>query len=713
MYELINTSVPQGLVAGSHGFATVAMTKGISDVIRNRLENFCAYSHRTRVRDSRYFAENPVNWFHFVLPNGDHVLGRTAPAEFDYTGRTNRLAHVLHFGAREMPQNGGAYVLLAEEDKLSEPWTGSPRYLAEDKLAVGRLRLADDPANREPTHWISLFGAKGVEYARRFARLLNQNIQGTNRGIYFKTTAALDVDGKRLLGLFSDLINLLPDRQLAAQVTFSTFSDCVPAGVVCHLRGIYDRSPAFESVAPFQPWIDCENGIVHHPELLPAEPLSVETKSSVSAVPKDWSVDYPAAQTIAQRTQPQRSPITEEAQSSSGKSDRLLYALLIGCVVVLLACVIGIASMYSSSRAYSARQARIRQAERHSDEIESWYASKMNEISAIRQRFEKSENVFDLNRCLIDLRGIKQKDHPCDDCAICQERWKDIESACQKLEEKIESKKREFEAQEQPKSRQKEVDAKETAGKQVKRAPRRQEECVPLGQEALDKSLKDLTITEVVFAPKDWRDKLSDIEKSKLTNDESIVYFYKGVRERETGKVEEKRTTDLRTVRSQKDFSINPPRESTQSRWLVVYIPDLNRVYWQWNEIKKPEKLFKEKDSVDLDEIVFGGDQEAKELYWRYLQAQKKPLIYTLEYKIKKGNFCHFTTTNSIPIDKYTQDGASQKDVRKRRFKVGVCEAPPEDLFESIKADDKKAAARERWKNFHEIDLILKGVGGN
>ena len=39
MYELINTSVPNGLIAGTHGFATVAMTKGMPDAIRRRIEN--------------------------------------------------------------------------------------------------------------------------------------------------------------------------------------------------------------------------------------------------------------------------------------------------------------------------------------------------------------------------------------------------------------------------------------------------------------------------------------------------------------------------------------------------------------------------------------------------------------------------------------------------------------------------------------------------
>ena len=48
MYELVNTSLPNGLIAGTHGFATVAMTKGVQDVLRGRLEALCASHECTR-----------------------------------------------------------------------------------------------------------------------------------------------------------------------------------------------------------------------------------------------------------------------------------------------------------------------------------------------------------------------------------------------------------------------------------------------------------------------------------------------------------------------------------------------------------------------------------------------------------------------------------------------------------------------------------------
>ena len=54
MFELANTSLPNGLIPGTHGFATVAMTRGLSDALRQRLEALCAYTHRQSAHDERY-----------------------------------------------------------------------------------------------------------------------------------------------------------------------------------------------------------------------------------------------------------------------------------------------------------------------------------------------------------------------------------------------------------------------------------------------------------------------------------------------------------------------------------------------------------------------------------------------------------------------------------------------------------------------------------
>ena len=298
MYELVNTSVPNGLIAGTHGFATVVLTKGMPDAIRVRVEGLCAYPHRTSAHDASYYSENPVNWFHLTVAGDGHVVGRTAPAEFDYTGRTNRLSRTLFFAAHEMPAAGGAAVLKVVNDRFCEGWRGEPQYVPEDRALADRLCRIDRPHGADPSHWRALLGPQGAEYARRFAALLRQNLR-TGKSLFFKAAKA-DVDGTRLLGLFADLINLLPD-DLAAQVTFSTFAACVPSGCVCHLRGIYDKDRAFEVASALQPWIDCESGAVQHAELLPQE-------------------DQTDVQDLASRRD---APAAESSPAGLGRNDRL------------------------------------------------------------------------------------------------------------------------------------------------------------------------------------------------------------------------------------------------------------------------------------------------------------------------------------------------------------------------------------------------------
>ena len=127
MYELINTSIPNGLLPGTHGYSTVAMTKGFPDALRVRLEALCAYQHRSNAHDETYKRENPVNWFHVILPQRVHAVGCVAPSDFDYTGRTNRLARIYAFAEDEMPPVGGVAILQNRRTRFREQWSGEAR----------------------------------------------------------------------------------------------------------------------------------------------------------------------------------------------------------------------------------------------------------------------------------------------------------------------------------------------------------------------------------------------------------------------------------------------------------------------------------------------------------------------------------------------------------------------------------------------------------
>ena len=303
MYELVNTSLPNGLIAGTHGFATVAMTKGMPDSLRIRVEAYCAYSHRSSAHDETYYSENPVNWFHAILPQGEHIVGRVAPVEFDYTGRTNRLARLFVFSKGKMPLIGGVAVLLKKARRLQEPWSGEARWLDEDTESERLFRNEPVAATKDAPSWRKKFGdSEGLNYARGFARLLAKNVNGGGKPIYFKTSAAHDVSGGELLSLFADLINLLP-TSVRTSVAFSTYSAALPQGAVCHLRGVYDRDRAFDMAKVTQPWVDCEASTVHNASMLPEEEIESPKPMSQSGGGKVITTESRSRQTQSRRVQ--------------------------------------------------------------------------------------------------------------------------------------------------------------------------------------------------------------------------------------------------------------------------------------------------------------------------------------------------------------------------------------------------------------------------
>lgn len=349
MYELVNTSLPNGLIAGTHGFATAAMTKGIPDILRGRLETLCAYTHRTSVHDETYYRQNPVNWFHVTLPLGEHVVGRVAPSEFDYTGRTNRLARLRTFNAAEMPSAGGAEILNCDKNWFSAPWQGDPKYLEENKEASTRIRALNPSQNATCPTWDKIFGNNGTHLAQQIAWQLEKNITSGSKSIYFKTSSDWDVSGEKLLALFSEVINLLP-AEIRPQVTFSTYPVSLPGGTTCSLRGIFDRDKFFDATSATQAWVDCENAKIVHSELLPTAPASaIQTESTKAAeTPVSFAADAKGNKDIAAQSNIRNFPRPTVNNGRTARPDFLpqekkgpdmliIGAVAIGVIVLLAA----------------------------------------------------------------------------------------------------------------------------------------------------------------------------------------------------------------------------------------------------------------------------------------------------------------------------------------------------------------------------------------
>jgi len=264
--ELVNTSAPDGLLPGTHGFATVAMTRGTPDTLRATLEGLSSYVHRASGHDARYWTDNPVAWHHVAPPRSGHVLSRVAACDFDYTGRTNRLARHWQASDAEWPAGcNAARVLLERRAWFEAPWTGGPRWLAPGDAG----RLAPGGGAAAARRWTELYGAVGRVWAEKLAEELSRRLgAGTGgRPLVMATDPAWDPDGTKLLELFADLIDLLPVRE-RPRATFSTHAAVLPGWVPCALRGLPANDASMGALTAGGAWFDAAEGALHGEELL-------------------------------------------------------------------------------------------------------------------------------------------------------------------------------------------------------------------------------------------------------------------------------------------------------------------------------------------------------------------------------------------------------------------------------------------------------------
>lgn len=683
MYELINTSVPNGLIAGTHGFATVAMTKGMPDAIRTRVESFCAYPHRTSAHDQSYFRDNPVNWFHLQIPSGDHVVGRTAPADFDYTGRTNRIAHTLVFGAKEMSIVGGAYILGAESRRFLAEWSGDPKYLTVDKLTAGRLGLADIPKNTTPTNWTATFGDDGAKYARRFAALVAKNVSGGNKCVYFKTSTAWDGDGTRLLGLFADLINLLPEG-IRPFVTFSTFAACVPNGVACHLRGVYDKDRAFEIASATQPWVDCEHGRIVHEELLTEESeiaaaVAVAGREVIEGSTGRIPIGAPHGGNSAGNSGRR---IEYRVPNPASASDKGFYVKLIIALILFVIVVVGGGYWVVSQQQESQKDA---------DEILKMAREQQaRELAEERAEAERSRQDAEKEA----LRNKQRQE---------EERKAQIQAEEQLRKE------------EEERNARKDKEAKEARDKE--REKMLADERDRLAKDAVRKAIQrehekfPTNITRKIQQA--WKEDgsldkcLKDSEKTELTNENSIVaWWYSG---------SELKHANCHYVVSIRKEAMTGKKRTTYtlsnvvaegSNWIVYRcFGRTENVVWLWTK-KVQGKVFEGGTAkIDLSEKCFGECEEAKKLY-----AQKIKVIYGLEYRQDangKEKICVPLDKSELSID-FFKPNKSENEKRKEQMQEELNTLISIQTNECAKLESYKQDVRNVESWYDEFERVTK-----
>jgi len=226
--EIIYTSAPKGLKAGSRGFCTVVSTAGMAKNLAERLESLSGYRHQFMPGED---GENPVNYSHLRFTVGGtqyHVLSRICDAGLDYTKRTNKLAHHIALTTAETAKApGGPAWAISQNDFLVEQWDGQVQTLPESYRT-----LTSKPC---PIAKCSTWAALGVDAG--WAGVLAETAvkKSSPMTVIFRS----GVDTRALVREALALVP--PDKRW--DVTFTTYFTKLPAGVDCMWRFVPDGTP--------------------------------------------------------------------------------------------------------------------------------------------------------------------------------------------------------------------------------------------------------------------------------------------------------------------------------------------------------------------------------------------------------------------------------------------------------------------------------------
>ncbi len=227
--ELIYTSAPRGLRPGSKGFCTVAMSTGMAADLVTRLESLSGY-RTVFPPESADAARNPVSWAHWQVTATSrvwHVLSRVGFAGFDYSQRSNKLAHHIVLERSELPAAGPAW-LMTQPGVFESVWTSEPRL-----LTVPR----ELPAAQRPPGlcklWRDMTGDAG------WGAVPANNFLNNSR----LPVVVVYQPGQPVLELLEESLALLPPDQ-RWQVTFNTYFTELPIGLTCAWRCVIAGSDA-------------------------------------------------------------------------------------------------------------------------------------------------------------------------------------------------------------------------------------------------------------------------------------------------------------------------------------------------------------------------------------------------------------------------------------------------------------------------------------
>lgn len=222
--ELIYTSAIRGLRAGTSGFCTVAMTKGMPPALVPRLEALGGY----RAGPSGHSPHAHCFW-RVETPTGiAHVLSIVGPAPPDHTARSNKIATYVVLAPDELVAAGPAW-LLSQPGFLRSSWSGEAAWID----TPVRVPTTRDVGPRPCSAWQTATGDAGWAGVLASAFLRDQA-----RPIHVIYGAATEP-----LPLVEEAIRLLPEWA-RWRATFSTYFLQPVAGTPCAWRFCLEGTPA-------------------------------------------------------------------------------------------------------------------------------------------------------------------------------------------------------------------------------------------------------------------------------------------------------------------------------------------------------------------------------------------------------------------------------------------------------------------------------------
>ncbi|MBP5672716.1 MAG: hypothetical protein J6X49_10020 [Victivallales bacterium] len=226
-FELIYTSYPTGIRAGSSGFCTVAHTNSMPKPLMTILEGLSGYNPLYPHYDPKAW-NNPVSYAHCIRDKY-HILSRVCFNGTDYTQRSNKLAS--HIAIEEMEaytlQGGPSSVFFVDGIFKDANWQIKPE-IYEKPLILPQVSLKGGKCKT----WELVTGDAG------WGGVLAENyLNKSDRIAYIVYSPE---QHNVVLKLIHEALALLPEA-VRWNVSFNTYCTNIPAGITylwrCCLAG--------------------------------------------------------------------------------------------------------------------------------------------------------------------------------------------------------------------------------------------------------------------------------------------------------------------------------------------------------------------------------------------------------------------------------------------------------------------------------------------